>query len=108
MTKLRRILVVVFLILGLGLVLIWAPWITTRYAEDVVVHSFAESWQGVIDGCGFNCEGCGVVASERVPFGCRVKIEYACGMIPADLPEYHQEASVFVSPFGTVHGLPAP
>jgi hypothetical protein len=37
-----------------------------------------------------------------------VTIEYACGLIPADLPEYHQRATSFISPLGTVHGLPTP
>jgi hypothetical protein len=29
-------------------------------------------------------------------------------MIPADTPEYHQQATGWVSFLGTVHGLPVP
>jgi hypothetical protein len=108
MRNIVRVLFVVLVILALGILLIWAPWITSGYAENAVVRNFEEGWQNVVDGCGFNCEGCGVIESERVPFGYRVRIEYACGLLPADLPEYRQQADVFVSLFGTVHDLPAP
>jgi hypothetical protein len=103
-----RFLFVVLVIIGLSVLLFWAPWITARYAEDAVVRNFEAGWEEVIDGCGFNCAGCGVIESERVPFGYRVQIEYACGMLPADLPEFHRQDELFVSLFGTVHGLHIP
>jgi hypothetical protein len=103
-----RILFVLIVILGFSVLLIFAPWITPGYAEETVVRNFETGWEGIADGCGFNCEGCGIVQSERVPFGYRVQIEYACGMLPADLPEFHHRADAFVSLFGTVHGLPVP
>jgi len=37
-----------------------------------------------------------------------VTIEYACGLIPEDLPEYHEHTTAFVSALGTVHGFPKP
>lgn len=54
------------------------------------------------DGCGFNCNGCGVQNTEKVLFGRKVSFIYACGLIPADLPEYHESAEAFVSFIGTV------
>ncbi|TSC92019.1 MAG: hypothetical protein CEN90_134 [Parcubacteria group bacterium Licking1014_17] len=91
--------------LVLLLIFVWAPWITKGYAESIVSERFSAKWQGVGDGCGFNCKGCGVKESHRTLFGITVKIEYACGMLPSDSPEYHRIDSVFVSFLGTVHGL---
>jgi hypothetical protein len=107
-TCLFRVLMIGLITIGLSLLFLWSPWISAGYAERAVTGEFESSWEGVADGCGFNCQGCGVTASERVPFGYRVQIEYACGMLPADLPEYHQQADIFVSLFGTVHQLPGP
>jgi len=86
----------------------WSPWLTQASAESRAVNSFNKAWEFVADGCGTSCKGCGAVSSQRVPFGALVTIDYACGMIPADVPEYHQQATGFVSGFGTVHGLPTP
>ena len=77
-------------------------------AENRVVTSFNKSWKYVADGCGTDCKGCGAVSSTRIPFGILVTLEYGCGMIPEDTPEYHELALAFVSPVGTVHGLPKP
>ena len=96
------------LTLGLVILLTWSPWLTQTYAEIRVIEEFDKAWEFVVDGCGTNCKGCGPVSSQRVPFGVIVTIEYACGLIPADTPEYHQQATAFVSPLGTVHGLPTP
>ena len=95
--------VVILLIL-----LIWAPWLSQQAAENKVVDQFNAAWEGVVDGCGFNCVGCGVIGSERTLLGFRVEIEFACGLIPEDTPEYHQMGSAFVSVFGTVTGLDSP
>jgi hypothetical protein len=37
-----------------------------------------------------------------------VTLEYGCGMLPADTPEYHERTLIFVSSLGTVHGIPKP
>ena len=87
------------------LLVAWAPWITNTSSERVVSERFTAEWQGVSDGCGFNCKGCGIKESQRTLFGVNVKIEYACGMLPSDSPEYHKTDNVFVSFLGTVHGL---
>jgi len=87
---------------------IWSSWLTSRHAEQRAVDSFNKAWEFVADGCGTDCKGCGAVSSRRAPFGVLVTLEYGCGMIPADLPEYHQQTTVFVSALGTVHGIPGP
>jgi hypothetical protein len=86
----------------------WAPWITATSAEARAIAAFDRAWKFVADGCGTNCSGFGAVSSQRVPFGVLVTIEYACGLLPADLPEYHRQSTAFVSALNTVHALPAP
>jgi len=86
----------------------WSPWLTRTYAETRAVDSFNSAWEQVADGCGTDCRGCGAIASRRVPFGVLVTLEYGCGMLPADSPEYHEHATIFVSAIGTVHGFPKP
>jgi hypothetical protein len=86
----------------------WSPWLSESLAKSLAESAFTTSWEHVIDGCGLDCKGCGARPARRVAFGYLVTLEYACGMIPADLPDYHQSAEAFVSSFGTVHGLPAP
>lgn len=85
-----------------------SPWLTPEWAAETAAQHFEQGWYQVADGCGFNCEDCGVTDVQRAVFGFRVSIEYACGLIPADLPEYHQNAQGFVSFLGSVHGLPVP
>lgn len=84
--------------------LLWAPWLSGEVAERRAVAAFERAWSGVDDGCGFNCKGCGAAGAAWVPFGRMGSIEYACGLLPADLPEYHRHKRLFVSAFGTVHG----
>ena len=86
----------------------WSPWLTQTYAENRTVDAFNKSWEYVADGCGTHCTGCGAISSQRIPFGILVTIEYGCGMIPEDTPEYHERGTAFVSIFGTVYGLPKP
>ncbi len=57
----------------------------------------------VQDGCGFNCKDCGFKSSEKTLLGRKVIIEYACGLLPSDSPEYHKKKELFVSFLGTVH-----
>jgi hypothetical protein len=87
---------------------LWSPWINGQYAKERAVTEFERAWLNVADGCGFACHGCGAMASKKVPFGMQVTLEYACGMLPADSPENHQQASVYVSSLGKVYGLPTP
>jgi hypothetical protein len=100
--------VIVVLVVSLILLLAWSPWMTAERAGGLAVRSFVNGWQGVMDGCGVSCKGCGIVGAGKTLFGARVELEYACGMLPADTPEYHLRARGFVSAFGTVHGLPKP
>ncbi len=106
-----RSIALVLVLLGallLLLALTFIPWLRPQQAEIRAEAAFLAVWDGVIDGCGFNCEGCGARTSVRRFGGYAVELEYACGMLPADLPEYHERAIVFVSDFGTVHGLSRP
>lgn len=99
------------IVLGLLVVLpllLWAPWLNAEAAQQRAVASFTSAWSGVSDGCGFDCLGCGAVGATRTAFGWRVEVEYACGLLPADLPEYHRRDTMFVSALGTVHGIKRP
>lgn len=104
----RKFAILWALVLALIVTLAWCPWLTETRVEAIAEDSFTRSWEFVADGCGLNCTGCGVSTSRRVMFGAVVELEYACGLIPADLPEYHQKATGFVSCFGTVHNFPEP
>lgn len=83
----------------------WAPWVTDAAAQERAVAAFKAAQFGIADGCGIYCKDCGATASRKVAFGRRVSIEYACGLLPADLPDFRRR-EVFVSAIGTVHGLP--
>lgn len=96
---------IIIILATLLIVLAWSPWITKNYAETKTENTFVSNWEGVIDGCGFNCNDCGVIGSSRIIFGYSVDIEYACGLLPADEQQYHKKDTAFVSCFGTVHGL---
>ena len=101
----RKLMYALIIIVG---IFAWSPWLTRSFAETRAVDSFSKAWESVADGCGINCKGCGAVSSQRVPFGVLVTIEYGCGMIPEDTPEYHERTTAFVSTIGTVHGFPRP
>ena len=83
----------------------FCPWISRDTAEHRAAQAFEKNWEGVSDGCGFNCDGCGARSSEKTLFGWKVVLEYAFGMLPSDSPEYHKNKSVFVSFLFTVHNL---
>lgn len=78
----------------------WSPWVTKIYAEKRVIEVFEDKQSDIIDGCGFNCEGCGVIDSHKALFGYSVYVEYGCGM-----KRYPFYAKKFVSFIGTVHNL---
>ena len=82
------------------MLLAWAPWLSPEQAGRIAVDQFTSTWQDVADGCGFNCSGCGVKSVAKTWFGYSVTLEFACGLLPADLPEYHQVEEVFVSFIG--------
>ena len=105
MNRLKFFVISILLILGL---LAWSPWISHSYAKERAVAEFELAWLNVADGCGFNCHGCGAIDVKKVAFGMQVTLEYACGMLPADSPEYHRQVDVFVSFMGKAYGLPTP
>jgi len=104
----RKIPLIATVTLVVIALLLWSPWISGSYAKERAVAEFERAWLNVADGCGFACHGCGAVEVKKVAFGMQVTLEYACGMLPADSPEYHQQADVFVSFLGKVYGLPTP
>ena len=104
----RRNLFLPFVVLAVFGVLLWSPWITRAAAEQRTEEALQEAWLNVADGCGIDCNGCGAVQSQRVTFGVVVTLEYGCGLLPADTPENHEKTIVFVSTFGTIHGIPRP
>jgi hypothetical protein len=104
----RRLTLITIITLVAIVLFLWSPWITGQYAKERAVAEFERAWLNVADGCGFACHGCGAAAWKKVPFGAQVTLEYACGMLPADSPENHQQAGVFVSFLGKVYGLPTP
>ncbi|MGH2606667.1 MAG: hypothetical protein ACRDG5_08750 [Anaerolineales bacterium] len=86
----------------------WAPWLTTAAVARRVETALESAWAGVADGCGLSCAHCGVHGVRWVPFGREVELEYACGMLPEDAPQYHQIDTLYVSFIGTIHGLARP
>ena len=86
----------------------WAPWLTTASVASRVERGLESAWLDVADGCGLSCLHCGVHEVRWAPFGRQVELEYACGMLPEDAPQYHQTDTVFVSFLGTLHGLRLP
>lgn len=101
----KKKFLVLFGVVIIVVIIIWAPWLTQDYAETRVINSFSSKWEGVSDGCGFNCDGCGLKESHKTSFGYSVKIEYACGLILEDSLEYHIIDDIFISNLGTLHGL---
>lgn len=96
-------------ILALGiLALAWAPWLTPGVVRANVESAFEAAWDRIPDGCGLACENCGVHDIRWVPFGRTLELEFACGLIPEDRPEFHETRSITLSSLGTVHGLPRP
>ncbi len=104
----RKVTVSIAVALIVLVALAWAPWLPTKVAARQAEEAFTTAWEGVADGCGLNCRGCGVRSVRRLPLGYTVQVEYACGLLPEDTPAYHRSAAAYVSPLGTVHGLPRP
>ena len=104
----RKLLTVAITTLVVVILFLWTPWINASYAKERAVAEFERAWLNVADGCGFACHGCGAIDVKKAAFGMQVTLDYACGMLPEDSPEYHQQADVFVSFLGKVYGLPTP
>lgn len=87
----------IYLIIALLLLvtLAWSPWLTKESAESTMRSVFESGQLGIIDGCGFGCDGCGVDSIQKVPFGYLVNIKYKCGM-----KNYFRGEKRFVAPFG--------
>jgi hypothetical protein len=85
----------------------WCPWLTESAAEQRVLGTFQSGQKGMTDGCGFACKDCGSKRAEKRMFGYFVDIEYACGLLPKDAPEYHRTERRFVTFLGTVHPVGA-
>ncbi len=75
--------------------LAWSPWLTKKFAENTARNLFESGQSGVVDGCGFGCDGCGATRFRKVPFGYLVTIKYKCGM-----KNYFQEEDRFVGILG--------
>lgn len=104
----RKPALILLFIISVVVLAAWGPWVTISFAEVRAEAAFQAAWQGVVDGCGFNCTGCGATGMQKIWFGYRVRLEYACGMLPEDSAEYHEFSDGFVSFLGTVHGFPTP
>jgi hypothetical protein len=78
----------------------WAPWMSEASAKDSVNVYFEKQNKGIVDGCGFNCDGCGIKSAEKIAFGYAVEVEYACGLLPADSKQYHTTRTFKVYSFG--------
>jgi len=92
----KKIFLVMFLFLFV--LLAWSPWLTKEFAENTARNVFESGQSGIIDGCGFSCDGCGVESSQKIPFGYLVNIKYKCGMCGPDC--HFRGEKGFVTPFG--------
>ena len=45
---------------------LFSPWLTPPTVEKIVFNAVVDSQKNVIDGCGFNCKGCGVKILDKV------------------------------------------
>lgn len=99
-----------WVLLALSIILLifalYYPWMKADKAREALVEQFNAKWQGVQDGCGINCKGCGPQEALKVLGGYKIRLEYACGILPEDKPEYHKNATVFVSFLGSASGIP--
>lgn len=100
----RKLILSIFFVVASLNLFAFSPWITKDVAEKRAISVFQNQQKAIVDGCGFNCDGCGVVTSDNVLFGYNVRIEYGCGLISEeDNKEDKKIKNVFVSFLGTVH-----
>jgi len=88
----KYLLIIIIFLLAL---LAWSPLQTKDAAERKAMSAFESGQTGIIDGCGFNCDGCGIESSQKIPFGYLVNLKYKCGM-----KNYFRGESIFVTPIG--------
>ena len=67
---------------ALAALLLWAPWLNSASAKERAEQYFLSAWQGVADGCGLSCKGCGGVGTQRVMGGWMVTIELCLRLDP--------------------------
>ena len=103
---LKPVSLFLFGLIFLGLLLLWSPWVTEEFVVMNAQSGMERAWIGVADGCGTNCKNCGAKFIRKTLFGALARLEFACGLIPSDSPEYHHQVIVFVSAFGITFGLP--
>lgn len=80
--QLRSLSLMVLVLIGLVSLMMlarWSPWLSESYTVARAVHTFERLNAEVADGCGFQCEQCGVKGMWQVPFGRKVWLEYNCG-----------------------------
>ncbi|WP_020618897.1 hypothetical protein [Paenibacillus daejeonensis] len=78
----RSLSLMVLVLIGLVSLMMlarWSPWLSESYAKKRTIGAFEQLNAEVSDGCGFNCEDCGVKSMWQVPFGRKVWLEYNCG-----------------------------
>jgi hypothetical protein len=102
----RKFLITLALSLMLSALAAWSPWVTPWFAEQTGIVQFNLKWMNVIDGCGFNCEGCGATGYRKAAFGAHVTLQYGCGLIYPGEPL--KSSDIFISFLGTAHGIPKP
>ena len=101
-SRVRVLIIVIIVIVALAA---WSPWITRDYAENKVLKSFNDQWVNTDDGCGFNCDGCDVVVSQKVAFGYYIELKYGCGtQIFGQLVNF-EYSTYFVTFLGTIYEL---
>jgi hypothetical protein len=98
----KPILITLLLIVVMFLSL-FSPWLTPSTVESIVINEMKNSQRNITDGCGINCNGCGIKNYKEASFGRYVDVEFACGMLPKYDPKYHKMTTFFVSFLGTVH-----
>ncbi len=99
----NKIILIIFSLVILLIISAWTPWLSGGYAEEKAMEKFSSGWEGIADGCGFSCEGCGVESSHKSLFGYYVAINFGCGFVEkGESGRFTDE--LFVSLLGTVHG----
>ncbi|MFD1738685.1 hypothetical protein ACFSCX_19380 [Bacillus salitolerans] len=64
----KKVTISIFFIVVSIIIFAFSPWVTEDFAENRVKTSFQNEQKGIVDGCGFNCSGCGAINSEKVGF----------------------------------------
>lgn len=73
-----KIVIVGVAILALGGLFIWSPWITAESAGEKALAAYTKTMEDVVDGCGFDCDDCGVTNVEKSLTGYSVALTVGC------------------------------